>query len=72
MKKISKVDACRRLDEIDLKVMDQELGELLGSDQRNKREMSQQFYLTSDGDIILQVYWDKDLVLTLRFENKSC
>ncbi len=71
MKKISRVDAFQGLDEIDFKVMDQELQLTFDSDQRNGKEMTQQFYLDKDNHIVLEVYWGGEVVQTLRFQNKG-
>jgi hypothetical protein len=71
MKKISKVDAYQGMNEIDFKVMDQELEALLNSDQRGAQKMEHQFFLDNDGFIVLEAYWDGRIVHTLRFENKG-
>jgi hypothetical protein len=71
MKKISKVDAYQALDEMDFKVMDQELESVFNSDQRGNREMNHQFFLDNDGYIVLEMYWDGEKVHSLSFENKG-
>ncbi|MBO0961967.1 hypothetical protein J1P26_19875 [Neobacillus sp. MM2021_6] len=67
MKKISKTEAIQSMNEIDHKVMAQELESVFNSDQRNGREMTNHFFLDSDNSIVLEMYWDKVLVQTLRF-----
>lgn len=71
MKKISKVDAYQGLSEVDFAVMDQELQSIYGSDQRNGRKMTHQFYLDQDNFIVLEVLWDDEVVQTMRFENNG-
>lgn len=69
--KISRVDAYAGFDEIDFKVMDQELHSISNSDQRHGRELSMQFFLEDEKTIALKVYWDGEEVETFRFENKG-
>lgn len=71
MKKISRVDAFAGMDEIDHKVMEQELQSIFESDQRNEREQTQQFYLDEENFIVLDVLWEDTVVQTLRFKNKG-
>lgn len=71
MKKITVDDAYQGMDEIDFKVMDQELDLIANSDQRGKREMTKQFFLDEQGSIILEVYWDGELVQSICFSNKG-
>ena len=71
MKKITRVDAFNRMDEIDRKVMDQELESIFNSDQRNGRKITQQFFLDADGSIVIEIYWDEITIHTLRFNNKG-
>ncbi|MEC1666369.1 hypothetical protein [Bacillus mojavensis] len=71
MKKISKVDAFNVMDEIDFKVMDQEVDLVFNSDQRNGREMTQQFFSDDSGDILLELYWENKLVHAVRFKNNK-
>jgi hypothetical protein len=71
MKKISKVDAYQGMGDIDFKVMDQELETVFNSNQRNGRDMTHQFFLDGVGYLVLEIYWDDQLVQTLRFENKG-
>lgn len=70
--KLTRTEAYAGFDEVDFKVMDQELDSLFHSDQRDDREMTTQFFLENMGKTIaLEVYWDKQLVQTIRFNNKS-
>jgi hypothetical protein len=70
MIKISKIDAYAGMDEIDFKVMDQELNQIFS--QRGNKEMTHQFFLDGDGEcIVMEVYFDGKLVETYRFKNKG-
>lgn len=71
MLKISRVDAYAGFDEMDFKVMDQELEDIFHSDQRNGREMTTQFYLADPKSIFMIVYWDGREVARYRFDNKA-
>lgn len=68
MIKISKVDAFQGMDEIDLKVMDQELDLLFST--KGEKEMTQQFFLDEE-NIFLKFYWDGEEVQTITFKNKA-
>lgn len=70
MKRISALDAFQGMDEVDLKVMDQEVAEVFNSAQRKGRKMTKQFFQDSDGSILLVLYWGNKAVHTLRF-NKA-
>lgn len=70
MIKISRTEAYKGMDRIDFEVMDQELDLVFNSSQRNGRDMTHQFFL-DNGFIVLKMYWDKEVVQTLRFENKG-
>lgn len=70
MIKISKFDAYHAFDEIDFKVMDQELNQLFS--QRGNSDMTHQFFLDDDGScIVMEVYYDGERVETYRFQNKG-
>ena len=71
MIKISRFEAYQGMNETDFKVMDQELYQVIHSDERGNREVSYQFFLDSDQSIVLKMYWDKELVHTVRFNNKG-
>lgn len=71
MLKISRVDAYQGMDEIDFKVMDQEMYQISNSPLCGNSETTSQFFLDEDGYIVLEMYYDKKLVHTLRFENKG-
>jgi hypothetical protein len=71
VKKIVIIDAYQGLDEMDLKVIDQELDLLYHSDQRGNREMTKQFFLESEDTIVLEVYWGGSRVQKYRFKNKG-
>lgn len=71
MIKIARIDAYQGMDEIDFKVMDQELYQIFNSPLRGNSEMTHQFFLDDDGYIVLEMYYDGNLVHTLRFENKG-
>ena len=70
MLRISKIDAYAGMDEIDFKVMDQELNQIFS--QRGNKKMTHQFFLDDDGEsIVMEVYFDDELVETYRFKNKG-
>jgi hypothetical protein len=69
-KVISKLEAYKAMDEIDFKVMDQELEAAMNSDQRGKRTMTHQFYLDNEGFHFLEICWDDVVVQTLSIGRK--
>jgi hypothetical protein len=69
-KVISKLEAFKVMDEIDFKVMDQELEAAMNSDQRGKRPMTHQFYLGNEGFLFLEICWGDVVVQTLSFGHK--
>ena len=71
MKKISRVDAYSGMDEMDFKVMKQEQYLAFHSNERKESEMTEQFFLDASGDIVLEMYWDSELIHTVRFKNKG-
>jgi len=71
MIKISSTEAFQGFDEIDIKVVDDELDGLFHSDARNDREMTYQYFLEDEKTITLKVYWDGEEVATYRFKNKG-
>jgi len=71
MIKISKNEAYSGLDDIDVKVIDQELDLMFNSDQRFEREMTTQFFLKDEDTINLLVYWDDQEVANYEFKRKS-
>lgn len=70
MIKISKNEAYSELDDIDVKVIDQELDLMFNSDQRFGREMTTQFFLKDEDTINLLVYWDGQEVANYEFKRK--
>jgi hypothetical protein len=70
VEKISREEAYRRMDGIDINVLAHERQSIFNSDARQGREMHQQFYL--DGDhIVLEVFWDDEVVETMSFQRKE-
>jgi hypothetical protein len=69
-KKISKLQAYKAMEEIDFKVMDQELEAAMNSDQRGKQIMTHQFYLDNEGFLFLEMCWDGRVVQTLSIGHK--
>ncbi|MCY9517762.1 ribbon-helix-helix domain-containing protein [Paenibacillus apiarius] len=71
MKRISKIDAYQGMDDIDFKVMDQELAQHY-SFANNKEDISHEFFLDDDGScIVMKVYFVGEEVAVYRFQNKG-
>jgi len=71
MLKLDAAEAYLGLDDIDIKVIEQELWELRNSVNRLKRNMRHQFFLEDKKTITLVVYWDDKEVKRYRFQNKG-
>lgn len=68
MIKLEEKEVFLYLDDTDLKVIEQELTDLRNSFQRDKRVMTEKYYLEGSKTILLLVYWDEEEVATYRFE----
>ncbi|MEK5107226.1 hypothetical protein MHI57_10780 [Cytobacillus sp. FSL K6-0129] len=64
---ISKSVAVEMLDAVDRVILNHELHELMSDEQRNNREMVCRYYLEDHKWILLEVYWARELVKTIRF-----
>lgn len=71
MIRISATKAYQGMDKIDLSVMDDELHLCFGTDQRDERKQTHQFYLDNKNNIILNIYWNNEKVHTVAFDNKG-
>lgn len=68
MLKLESKEVFLYLDDTDLKVIEQELTDLRNSFQRDKRVMTEKYYLEDSKTILLLVYWDDEEVAKYRFQ----
>lgn len=64
---LSKSVAVEMLEAVDRTIMNHELHELMSDEQRYDREMNCSYFLEDHKWIVLEVYWARELVKTIRF-----